>query len=381
MNVLLKKSLSLTLILCAGSLIFFGNAIAQNTVKTEKVIPVRAKACTLENPIEMSGEVEAEIRADLHSNWQSLLTKVYLNKGDPVKKGQLLALVDTKDDERNLDIYEGYLSLYSDHLESLAADLKLLQDRTEKNRPLLSKGFISQSQFETIEKSSESIQAAYEQSAAARNEIQSQIRLIKNQIQNAQFVSPIDGVISEIVKEARYMQGPFLTAYQGRVATIEKPGAYLVKTKILDMALSKISPEDPVEVKLTGGGRSRGRIRDISPISVDASRKEASVREKGRNLSQTPSLYQITVRFEHPGPLLLPGLKTVLVFSSKDQTKAELCLPWNAVFVKGEENSVRIFREKEGWRRTRVLLGRRGRDYVEVTKGVTATDLVESRLW
>lgn len=126
-----------------------------------------AKAETQDVPvIERSvGEADSSTAPKVAAEVAGRITKVLVEIGDPVKKGQLLAEIDPTD--------------FSADAKRQEAQALTQQKLTDRYRELAKKGFISPTQLESVEA----------QNVAAREQA---VRAAKN-LARTRFVSPVDG--------------------------------------------------------------------------------------------------------------------------------------------------------------------------------------------
>jgi membrane fusion protein (multidrug efflux system) len=115
------------------------------------------------------GEVDSATAPKVGAEVAGRITKVYVEIGAPVKKGQLLAEIDASD--------------FSADAKRLAAQATSQRKLTERYRELASKGFISPSQLEGHEA----------QNVATREQ---HIRAAKN-LSRTRIVSPVDGRVDD----------------------------------------------------------------------------------------------------------------------------------------------------------------------------------------
>jgi multidrug efflux pump subunit AcrA (membrane-fusion protein) len=352
------------------------------------VMPVKLKQCKIDDHITTSGTVEAEKSEELRAGWQAVLTQVHVNRGDFVKAGQLIAEVDTTESRRYLEINEDYLGLYLNQENSIKNEIRLTKKRLANLKPLAAKGIISASEIEQFEQKLQQMEALAEQYRQYRKDLSEKIAEQRTQIKNSNFYSPINGIVTDIIVESRAMFGTVVAGYSARIAKIESPNKYIVKARLLDMQLAQMRNHKSASVHLPDGSTVTGKIYGISPIPVSLESENPNSWEQRydnsemtqQNTQKGSSNYDVSIRFDLPDKVLLPNLQARIEFDEAS-TIVQNCLPWNSILILGRKTGVKKFDEAKGWHIVPVGLGRRGRHYVEIIKGVDPNDVVESNLW
>lgn len=142
----------------------------------------------IENNVMASGKIKALNTVDVGAQVSGEVTKLYVDVGDQVKKGDLIAQIDQVTQENNLsnqqasleqsqaalqsakaEYYSRQASLESAEadLASRQADLKQAQSDYERLRPLLAMDAISEQEVETAKTTVETAQASVDNAKAA----------------------------------------------------------------------------------------------------------------------------------------------------------------------------------------------------------------------
>ncbi len=141
LRVLLSKGARIT---AAVLIVLVGGRFAVNwyehrgraeAIPTVKVVPVSVQPLT--RTLQLPGNVEAVEQANLFSHVSGYLKKLYVDEGDRVKKGQLLATIDAP------DAVQEY--------EKAKAEFQLKKVTRVRYTELLKEKVISQQEFDTVE--------------------------------------------------------------------------------------------------------------------------------------------------------------------------------------------------------------------------------------
>jgi len=180
-----------------------------------------------------------------------------VDKGDPVRKGQLLATLDEKDFR---------LSLESAQAELKAASSNVSQTSSEEKRYnyLLSRHVVSQSEYDLKRLQSDEAKARLEKADRA-------FKLAKNQLGYASLTSNDDGVVTKVNAEP----GQVVTQGQAVVA-VARDGALEVQADIPEGRLRDIE-NSAAEVGLWSQSETRYKavLRETSPSADSATRTYA----------------------------------------------------------------------------------------------------------
>lgn len=156
------------------------------------IIAIGATCFFLTNKKENSNELtlygNIEIRqVDLSFQVGGQIEKMLKEEGDYVKKGELLATLDSKDYKSNLDKAD------ADVLKTLALK-KDAEDKFNRNAPLVGDETISKQDFETLTNVKNKSEADYKGALAQKE-------LAKNQLGYTKIYAPENGIITVRVQE------------------------------------------------------------------------------------------------------------------------------------------------------------------------------------
>jgi len=238
-------------ICAAAALLLLAACGAEPKQEAAPVRPVRV--VTVEerkggDAVSLTGTVQAQTEVSLAFRIPGRVTDRYVNVGDRVEAGQVIARLDRTDDENGWRAARAQL---------VAAQARLLETRNDyvRQRELLASGFAPRARYD---------QALQARSAAesAVDAAEAQLAVATNRLGYADLVSDAPGVViargvevGEVVQAGRMIVQ--LARQDGRDAVFDVPPA-----------IKDAAPADPlVEVALTMDGtvRAQGRVREVSP--------------------------------------------------------------------------------------------------------------------
>lgn len=141
------------------------------------------KRGNLENTVSSTGTLSAVETVEVGSQVSGIIDKIYVDYNDPVKKGQLLAVLDKT--LLNVSVRDAEAQVFR-----ARAKLDQAKAEVERNRPLCEKGHISQMEFLVTTTTARTAEADLESAEAALNRA-------RTQLDYAEIYSPIDGTVIE----------------------------------------------------------------------------------------------------------------------------------------------------------------------------------------
>ncbi|MFC5476326.1 efflux RND transporter periplasmic adaptor subunit [Paraherbaspirillum soli] len=339
-----KQTVSLVLVVAVGAVGFWATT-ANHAKPAEKAAATKPKAAltvTTTQPhsddwpltLSANGSIAAWQEAVVGSELGGLLlAEVNVNVGDVVKRGQVLARFTNES-------VAAQVAQQKAAVEEARAALSEAEANAERARTLANSGALSGQQTTQYVIAERSTKARL-MSAQARLELE-QIRLRQTQV-----TAPDDGVISS------------RTATVGAVAAQGQELFKLIRKNRLEWRaevnasdLLLIKPGQTVKLRVTNGVTVDGKVRMIAP-TVDAATRNALVYVD----------------------LPTPGSAHAGMFGSGQFElghSAALTLPQSAVVMRDGFSYVYQLRKDDKVAQTKVTLGRRVGDRIEVLNGITA---------
>lgn len=197
-----------------------------------------------------SGTIQATNTSSLSFAVAGTVQTVKVNKGDRVAKGQLLASLDPKPFELNVQVAQAEQASARAELQNQKAEL-------DRQRQLFDKGWVAKAAYDTAVTKFES---AEEQLNLAR----SRLGLAERDLAKARLQAPFEGVIA--LRDVE----PFVEVSQGKtVFQVDSKGAFEVELQVSDTIIGKLSLGAPVTIDAgtVAGCGCTGRITEIGSVS------------------------------------------------------------------------------------------------------------------
>ena len=322
-----------------------------------------------------TGVAKPREEAALSFKVSGTLTKVYVNLGQQVKKGQALAQIDPTDYKVALDQSLASVENAKAQIESALAQLEnakanfiASESNYKRFEKLYETNSIALSDFEQAKSNYLSAQANYkasqtqvEAARASSRSTQSSATSASNQVNYTTMKAPFDGVITLIAAEENEVVG------QGSpVLFINSASQPDVEVGIPENVISEITTGQSVGVQFNS-------LHDVS--------FNGKVHEVGYSLSG--STYPVNIRLEDSDDRIRPGMPASATFHFNDHhsNANSMIVPSSAVGEDGKGNYVyKLTEHKNGFicQKTHVEVGDLSSSGFEVSKGLKTGDRVAS---
>ncbi len=247
MRILLNTFILLTLIGCNEA----------QTKKEDFVRPIawtKVTASSLEQSRTISGVVMPVETADLSFEVSGKIRDVKVTLGSEVKKGQILALLDTRNFE---------LAIQSSKAEVDKAKAALAETENEyfRYKRMIEKSLISQSEFDNAK-------ATYESSKSSVDVTVAKLDIVQKDLQDSILIAPYDGTITK-----RFIE-PSQQISSGNVAfEIEGTHGFEVHIMVPETLIQEVNQGELIQVSVSSLTELnfRGKISEIGTRAESAS--------------------------------------------------------------------------------------------------------------
>jgi membrane fusion protein, multidrug efflux system len=316
-------------------------AAGQKTVTVIK--PTQSEATA---PLILPGNIQANRSASIYARVDGYLKQWYVDIGDHVHEGQVLADIEAPQIDANLREAQAQLELAK-------ANLKLAQTNSERSQQLFANKVNSQQELDTV-LATESVQQANQDNATASLENAQQMRAYE------QVKAPFDGVIT-----ARYIDvGSLVTS--GSVKTVQK---------LFDLAQS-----DPVRVFVNVPQSDVSRVQPgtNATVKVDEYPNETFTGKVTRDagaFDQASRTILLEVDVPNPAGRLYAGMYAHVTLSAPS-TSQLLYLPDNTILIDSKGTRVATVDSSHRIHFQEVTLGRDFGTKSEIVGGLNPSDVV-----
>ena len=219
-------------------------------VKDEKVefITKKAKKGSFSKKVDATGEIFATELIDVGAQVSGQIKKLYVKLGDQIKKGDMIASIDSSTQQNSIDNKEAQLAIYKAQLESAKVALNIAKTQFDREKALFSKNATSKQEFESAKNT-------YSENSAKIKELEAQIKQTNIELSTAKInlgytkiTAPRDGtVVSVQVEEGQTVNANQTTPTIVNIADLSH---VKMKMQIAEGDITKIKVGTPVEYSI-----------------------------------------------------------------------------------------------------------------------------------
>ncbi|MBF0897436.1 MAG: efflux RND transporter periplasmic adaptor subunit [Campylobacter concisus] len=242
-----SKILIILLILGVGGYFIYDKFFK---IKDEKVefITKKAKKGSFSKKVDATGEIFATELIDVGAQVSGQIKKLYVKLGDQVKKGDMIASIDSSTQQNSIDNKEAQLAIYKAQLESAKVALNIAKTQFDRENALFAKNATSKQEFESAKNT-------YSANSAKIKELEAQIKQTNIELSTAKInlgytkiTAPRDGtVVSVQVEEGQTVNANQTTPTIVNIADLSH---VKMKMQIAEGDITKIKVGTPVEYSI-----------------------------------------------------------------------------------------------------------------------------------
>ncbi|MHB8864883.1 MAG: efflux RND transporter periplasmic adaptor subunit [Pirellulaceae bacterium] len=278
----------------------------------------RARSSLIVQTVTAPGTIELIDEAKIASQTIGQVELVAVEKGDRVKKGDLLVKLDDEDAKARLESTEARIDRLKEAIKSAEADLKKAQEESAGFASLKQLGFSSETELRDVATILEKTKAALAMSQHELTESYAVRRNSQQDLERTEIRAPIDGTVIDRDVEVGEIVIAGTTNLPGTVLmTIGDMDRMRVRADVDETDVALIRPGQPARIFLQADQDNPvpGEVDLIAP--------------KGTKLAEVVSFETlITVAGHHPS--LLPEMSATVEIEVKRAEKA-LSVPVQAV--------------------------------------------------
>jgi cobalt-zinc-cadmium efflux system membrane fusion protein len=311
-------------------------AITPQAIATSAITVASAATGELDAAVLASATVEAtpDAEAVLTARAPGTVSRIMVRIGDPVRAGQTLALVESRD-----------ASQIAADRSSASARVSLAAKQLARERGLLAQGVSPRADFESAQANLDVAQAEARRTSAAAGAAR-----VARDGRSVAIVSPVSGrVTAETANLGQYV------AVETELFRVADPRRLQITANVPPADAGCIRESDRVELTTTDGRTVEGRVRSATGV-VDPQSRTATV-------IITPTAGTST---------LIPGqLVQARIAASGGATKNGVTVPQDAVQTLGERTVVFV-RTRTGFTAQTIRVGSRSGGMVAIADGLAA---------
>lgn len=391
---------------------------SQSSVADISGMTVAVESQPLQVRIEASGTVQPIQTVNLSPKTSGILAELFVEQGDRVQQGQVIARMENADVEARLAQARARVAQATASLNRVRsgnrpgeiaqsrarveqatarvaesqAQLNLAEERVQRNRTLAIEGAISQDDLDQVLNQAETARAALNQSQASLREAQRNFDLLQEgsrvediteaeaQLQEARanlrgveveledtFIrAPFDGIITQKYTNEGAVVTPTTSASEASSATstaiVALARGLEVLAEVPEVDIRQLEVGQPVEIVADAFPDQvfRGRVQLVAPEAV---------------VKQNVTSFQVRIALETGTEQLLSGMNVDVTFLGDEMANA-LVIPTVAIVTKDGETGVLVPDADNQPEFQSVLLGTSIGDQTQVLEGLEPGDRV-----
>jgi HlyD family secretion protein len=368
-------------------------ATARGTTKVDPSKLAKVERGDLAKSVVATGKVEPIIKVEVKSKASGIVTKLYVDAGNRVQKGQLLAQLDKEEIQAQVEQSKAGLQAAEANLASSQADWQRAKvDAEGPDVPLLKRaydralnmakdGVVSESALDDANKNYQLalnkqnvskaqvtvLQAKIAQSQAQVTQDQANLQQLEEQLGYTDIVSPLDGVVlSRDVEMGDAVSSILVLGSTATlVMTLGDTSQVYVKGKVDESDIGKVYLGQAARIKVESfkDKTFNGVVTKISPMGVE---------------KDNVTTFEVRVSINNPGG----ELKAEMTANAEiilEEHKSVLQIPEGAlIYDKDKKASVDVpdLKAKDGMRKVAVNIGISNGARTEVLSGLKEGDQV-----
>lgn len=271
---------------------------AREEVRSEplKVSVETVKIEELATLLESIGTVRSQVTTSLASRLMGYVTAVSVNEGDQVRRGQLMAQIDSRETKAQLEGAEAGLHeaesareeterairASESGLEAAQANAKLAESTYRRFEELLTRKSVSQQEFDEVEARYTAAQAEFRRSEEMLGSVEAKAQQVEARVSQAEaalanarlyhsyshITSPMNGLVISKNVEVGQLASPGTPLF-----TVEDGRNYRLDAAVEESRIRFISVSQSLTVWVDALGEGlRGKVTEIVPTADPASR-------------------------------------------------------------------------------------------------------------
>ncbi|OJW66416.1 MAG: efflux transporter periplasmic adaptor subunit [Sphingomonadales bacterium 63-6] len=313
--------------------------ISEDGIRTSEIVVAPARGGALDAAILASATVEAtpDAEAVLTARAEGTITRIFKRIGDPVRAGEALALVESRDAS----------SIAADR-DAASARVTYAQRELAREKSLFDQGVSPRADYDAAEAALAVAQADARRASAAAGAVR-----LAGDGRSISVVSPISGRVTAATANL----GQFVSS-EVELFRVADPRRVQIAASLPPIDAGRVRAGDRVELSTNDGQKVEGRVRSATGV-VDPNTRAATV-----------------VVEPVANAVLVPGqLVQARIFASGGATTDAVIVPQDAVQTIGDRMVVFV-RTKNGFRAQTVLTAGRSGGLVAITSGLKPNDLI-----
>src|SRR5690554_1249577 len=222
----------------------------------------------IENTLSSAGTLKPSIYVDVGAQVSGQLEKLYVDVGDTVETGQLLAEIDARTQESRVDASRSALEALEAQIISRQASLELARANAQRQERLMAANATSQQDYDTATANLANAEASFTQLQKQIAQSRSSLSSEETQLEYTRIYAPIAGTVVSIeMNEGRTLNANQQAPTILRIADLS---IMTVEAAISEADIGSLQAGMDIYFTTLSGGTRRwyGELRQILPTPV-----------------------------------------------------------------------------------------------------------------
>jgi len=285
------------LVLLAGGWYWYSGA-AQKP-EDSAVRPIAVTRANIEEVVTSQGKLEAKQYVDVGTQVSGQLKNIHVDIGDTVKKGQLLAEIDPRVYQAQVEAGEAHLNSLRAQLNQQKAAAVLAEQNLKRNQNLITANAVSQQALQETESQAAVARAQVDSITAQMQETESNLKASRTNLGFTKIYAPMDGSVTTLpTKEGQTLNANQTTPTVLQVANLD---VMTVRAQVAEADVTRLKENMPAYFTTLGNSETRwaGKVRQVLPSP---------------QIVNDVVLYDVLIDVKNDGRKLMTGMTTQVFF-------------------------------------------------------------------
>ena len=284
-----KKTLIIVILLCVGAVALYVGFFKKDDkaqLATQSIVRIN-----IDQSIEAVGEVYAKEQVDVGAQVSGQITKLYVQIGDKVKAGDLIAQIDKDKQQNDLDITKAQLASTKANLESKKVALEIASSQYQREQKLYSNKATSLENLETLKNNFYGLKASVADLNAQVVQLEITLKNAEKDLGYTTITAPMDGIIINVaVDEGQTVNANQSTPTIVKIANLDEME---IRMEIAEADVSKIKVGTAVKFSILNDPEKKyeAKISSIDPANTTTSDAKSNSSSSSTSSSSTNAIY------------------------------------------------------------------------------------------
>ena len=267
--------------------------------QSDSLRPIAVTRGTIEEVVTAQGKLEAKQYVDVGTQVSGQVKKIHVDIGDAVTKGELLAEIDPRVYQAQVEANEARINSLKAQLNQQKAELTLAEQNLKRNQNLIAINAVSQQVLQESESQAAVAKAQVESIAAQIQETESNLQGNRTNLGFTKIYAPMAGTVTTMpAREGQTLNANQTTPTVLQVANLD---IMTVRANVAEADVNRLKEGMAVYFTTLGNSERRwqGKVRQILPSP---------------QIVNDVVLYDVLIDVKNEGRQLMSGMTTQVFF-------------------------------------------------------------------